>query len=262
MRWKLTQPITWICIACIMIGSIFLAPARQARSDFWGGDLALLSELIVKAVEQIEQLQQVISKAGQTVSILEDMNRGVKEVLRLADTAHVPLPQQVYENARTITRATEESRRIYGEPPGNSSFPAARTHYQSGTEGLFLSQDAFDYSRTLDRNGDRVKQSALSANPSSAARLTAETLGVVVHAISHTNRLQAKSLEISSTDRLEKSQGDAAKYDSFVRTHEALEKGFRSYEVNDLNAFSDADGATEMPSDLRHSGGTISGGSP
>ena len=73
-------------------------------------------QIIAKAVEQIEALSEIISTTRQTVGVLEDMNRGVKEVLRLADTAHIPLPPQVYQQAETIAQAAEIARPSTGIP--------------------------------------------------------------------------------------------------------------------------------------------------
>jgi hypothetical protein len=248
MNSRFKYKIAWISIAAVAFGSSLFLPLKRAQADMWGGDIPLLIQIVVKAVEQIEELQQIISTTRQTVSVLEDMNQGVKEVLRLANTAHIPLPPQVYQQADTIAQAADMARTIYGDPPNDSPI-STRTHFQSGTEGLFLSQDAFDYSTFLDQTGENVKASSLGANQAAATRLTAETLGVVVEAISHSNRLQAKSLEISATDRLEKSQKDAAQYDSFIDTNNAIENGFRSYDAPDLNVFDWSDSGGSASTD-------------
>ena len=236
MNFKNIGKIAWISIAAIGFCLGLLFPVRNAHADLFGGDLPLLTELIVKAIEQIEELNQIISTSRQTTEILQEMNNGVKEVLRLADTAHIPLPPQVYQQANTIAHASALASMIYGNAPLNGPI-STRDHFQSGQEGLFLSQDAFEYSNFLDQTGELVKASAVVANQSAATRLTAETLGVVVEAVSHSNRLEAKSLEISSTDRLENSQKEAARYDSFIETNDAIETGFRAYTAPDLSVF-------------------------
>jgi hypothetical protein len=65
-------------------------------------------------------------------------------------------------------------------------------------------------------------------------------LGVVLEGISHTNRLQAKSLEISATNRLESSQHDSARFESFVDTHVSIEEDLRACDAPDLNSFGGA----------------------
>jgi hypothetical protein len=226
----------WFSVATVVFGSVVLAPLRSAHADFFGGDIPLLIQIVAESIQEAEELSQIISGTKQTIGILQDMNEGVKEVLRLADTAHIPLPPQVYQQADTIAQAAALAQNIYGNPSSDSPL-STRTHFQSGTEGLFLSQDAFDYSQFLDQTAENVKQSSVNANQAAATRLSAETLGVVVEAISHSNRLQAKSLEISATDRLENSQKDAANYESFINTQNALEQDLRATDAPDLAPF-------------------------
>jgi Zn-dependent protease with chaperone function len=233
------RALTWISISGIIFGSVAYYP-RQAKADIWGGDVAVLMQILVQTVQQLAALRNIIVTTQQTVSILEDINRGVKEVLRLADTAHIALPPQVYDQAKKLEEATRTAGQIYG-PLSDRSPITQKVHYQSGIEGLFLSQDAFEYSTFLDKIGENVKRSAVVATQSSATRLTAETLGVVLHAISHSNRLQAKSLEISASNRLEESQKESARFESFIDTQNAVEQNLRSCSAPDLNSFGSLD---------------------
>lgn len=208
-----------------------------ARADIWGGDVAVLLQILVQSIDQVYRLRMILGKAQETVNLLEDMNRGVKEVLRLAETAHVPIPPSVYAQAKSIDQATNEARQLYGII-GDRSPMYTRSRYRSGVEGLSLSQDAFDYSTFLDAQGESVKRSAVVANQASATRLTAETLGVILHSISHTNRLQAKALEMSSSDRIETTAKDNARFESFVNTHQHIEDSLKDTSMSSLNEVS------------------------
>ena len=229
------RKLTAVTIVIAMLLSAF--KPHQAKADLFGGDVAVLSQILVQVIDQVAKLSSILGKARETVSLLEEMNRGVKEVLRLAETAHVPIPAGVYNKAKQIDQAVWEAKRIYGEIADKSP-TSTRTHYRSGIEGLFLSQDAFDYSTFLDRQGERVKSSAITASPQAAKRLTAETLGVILHANSHSNRLQAKNLEISSTQRIEEAAKDNAKFESYRDTHQKIEDEMRSSNFSFLNSLS------------------------
>ena len=232
MKKQLTKT-TYALFGVVLLISASL-PFRAARADIFGGDVAVLVQILVQAIDQVYKLQQIIGKAQQTVSILEDMNRGVKEVLRLAETAHIPLPPGVYAKAKTIDQAVWEARRVYGGIAQNAPV-AMHTQYRSGTEGLSLSQDAFDYSTFLDDQGERVKRAAVLANQATATRLTAETLGVLLHSMSHSNRLQAKSLEMSSSDRIGNSAKESARFESFMNTQQHIEDTLREASMSSLN---------------------------
>lgn len=227
--------ITWICIASIVFSAIIGHKAKEARAA-WGAEIPFLIKIIAETVRQVQALHAIIGTTRQTVGLLEEMNRGVKEVLRIAQTAHIPLPKQVYETARTIEDATHEARKLYGALPERVPVHT-RAHFRSGVESLFLSQDAFEYSKFLDGAGERIKSSAVVASQSSATRLTAQSLGVLLHAVSHSNRIQAKNLEISATQQLTNSAKESADFHSFLKTHEAIEQDLKNVKFSPLNSF-------------------------
>lgn len=227
--------ITWICIASIAFLATQSYRAKEARAG-WGTEIPFLIKIIAETIRQVQALHAIIVTTRQTVGLLEEMNRGVKEVLRLAQTAHIPLPKQVFEAAKNIDDATNEAKRLYGKLPDGSPIHT-RAHFRSGTESLFLSQDAFEYSKFLDGTGERIKSSAIVANQASATRLTAESLGVLLHAVSHSNRIQAKNLEISATNHLAEAAKEGAEFQSFLKTHSAIERGLRNAAFSPLNSF-------------------------
>lgn len=239
-------------MAALVIAELFLSPYKVANASF-GAEIPILIKILAETIQQVRSLQMIIGTTRETAGVLADMNRGVKDVLRLANTAHVPLPPQVFEAAKTLEQATNEVNRIYGSMPGGAPI-AAQRGYQSGTESLYLSQDAFEYSTFLDDKGERIKGSAVLANQASATRLTAESMGVLIHAVSHTNRIEAKSLEILATERLEASSKENAKFESFLTTHADIEKDFRLAPGGELNSFSDQNstqGSFDGPSSVR-----------
>ena len=226
-----------VTIASLISVWIVFSPYKMANAGF-GAEIPILVKILTETVNQGKMLQQVIGASRETVSILEEMNRGVKEVLRLAETAHVPLPPQVYETAKTIDEATTEAAKLYGKFKENVP-PHIKAHQRSGVEGLFLSQDALEYSKFLDQTGEKIKGSAVVASQASATRLTAESMGVLLHAVSHGNRIQGKTLEILSTERLEESAKDGARFETFVKLQSSLNQSFREVNVTPLNSFGD-----------------------
>ena len=227
------KTITFMCIISFLFGVNAIYP-KKAEADIWGADVAVLAQILVETIEQVRTMTQILGQSQDTVNILEEMNRGVKDVLRLAGTAHIPLPPQVYASANQINQATETARSLYGVI-GNQAPNYTRTNYKSGVEGLYLSEDAFDYSTFLDDQGNKVKSASVEASQATATRLTAETLGVLLHAVSHSNRLEAKQLEFNSTKRIEETSKDNAQYESFVDTQNSIEIDMKNNGFNSLN---------------------------
>ena len=227
----------WICIGTLVAAELLVAPPKSAHASF-GAEIPILINILTQAITQVRNLQMIIGTTRDTVSILQEMNRGVREVLRLAQTAHVPLPPQVYDMANTIEAATREAENVYGGLGGAT--PAhTRNTFQSGTEGLYLSQDAFRYSSSLDHTGERIKDSAIVASQAAATRLTAESVGVLIHAVSHGNRISAKGLELLSTERIESAAKENARFESFVSSQDQIEDHLRRAPIPALNSIFD-----------------------
>ena len=223
-----------LCISCLS----FLFSQQPAQADLFGGDVVVLTQILAETIIEIGKIEQIIGKTSDTVNILQDMNSGVKEVLRLAETAHVTLPANVYQQARRIDQAANTARDLYGVVSTRSPL-LVRNNFRSGTEALSLSEDAFDYSSFLDNQGELIKRSSLTANQRSATRLTAEALGVILQSVNHSNRIQAKALELSSTDKLAESAKEGARYETFENTHQKFSEDLNQGSFSSLNSLGD-----------------------
>lgn len=232
---RIKKHLRWISIAAITFLTVSLYHPRQASSMF-GEEIPFLIQIITQAIHQVQELQTIIGTGRETLSVLQDMNRGVKDVLRLADTAHVPLPRQIYSDAAAIDTAVMKADSLYGNISDRSPL-FARTQYQSGVEGLFLSEDAFQYSSQLDRQGNQIKSAAVVSNQATATRLTAESLGVLLHAVNHQSRLSAKQLEIQSTHHIEEAAKEDSRFESFEQTHNVIQKDMSGAQFSPLNSY-------------------------
>jgi hypothetical protein len=206
----------------LLTAFIFLFPlVRIAKADLFGADVVVLSQILVEDIIQVKTMYQMLTEAQNTSNVLEDMNRGVKDVIRLADSAHIQLPPQVYGSASQLSAASQLTKNLYGQM-GNQSPNYTRSNYQSGVEGLYLSQDAFTYSNTLDDQGTKIKQASIVANQATATKLTAESVGTLIHAVDQSNRLEAKNLELNSTGRIEDTSKENAEFESFISTEGSI----------------------------------------
>jgi hypothetical protein len=209
-------------LSVMLLAFLCLFPfARIAKADLFGADVAVLSQILIEDIIEVKTMYQMLTQAQNTSSVLEDMNRGVKDVIRLADSAHIHLPPQVYGSASQMASASQLTRSLYGLM-GEQSPNYTKTNYQSGVEGLYLSEDAFNYSNTLDDQGTKVKQASIVANQATATKLTAESVGTLIHAVDQSNRLEAKNLELNSTGRIEDTSKENAEFESFISTESSI----------------------------------------
>lgn len=225
----------WISIGAITYFLAVIGYSKRAYCLF-GEEIPFLIQLITHAIHEVHELQTIVGNGRETIGLLQEMNRGVKDVLKLAETAHVTLPPQVYADARQIATATQKVASLYGRVSENAPL-YTRTQYRSGVEGLFMSEDAFQYTSDLDLKGTQIKRAAVTSSQATATRLSAESLGVILHAVNHQSRLEAKQLEIQSTHRIEEAAKEDSRFESFQETHEAIHKDMNGAEFFPLNSY-------------------------
>ena len=61
-------------IICIFI-TIFIGSTNVARADLFGGDVAVLVQILAQAIQQLAQLKAILDNGSDTLGLLRDINR-------------------------------------------------------------------------------------------------------------------------------------------------------------------------------------------
>ena len=54
---------------------------KSAKADLFGGDVAVLMQILANAIQQLAQLEKILSTGGDTLGLLRDINRGIRDGL-------------------------------------------------------------------------------------------------------------------------------------------------------------------------------------
>ena len=58
-----------------------MLPAKPAKADLFGGDVVVLMQILVQAIEQVVRLQAIIQNGNDTLNLLKDINSGARSGL-------------------------------------------------------------------------------------------------------------------------------------------------------------------------------------
>ena len=174
----------------------FLQPTR-AYGDFWGGDLPLLTQIIVNTLEQLSKLQTLIGQGKETIDLIRDINRGIRDAMHMIKTDGTLHPGVLSELQRIeqVIKAVED---LYGRTPKTQSARMQQTTDLSVAESIHLHNEAFRYADKIDPEAERIKQYARDVNPLGAGKLTAQGIGVMIHVLTQILRTNAAILKIQS----------------------------------------------------------------
>ncbi|MGE4133296.1 MAG: hypothetical protein AB7F86_16755 [Bdellovibrionales bacterium] len=180
---------------------IFLSLAlscQPARADMFGGDVAVLMQILANALEQLAQLRQMLQTGQDTLSLMEDINRGINDSLSLARTISPDIDPGLYKNWATVQEALGQLQIIYGVAESSKDQKVYQDADQSVAEAVKLNNSIFDYTKKIDELGESIKSVSHQVSPGGAQKLTAQTLGVVLHVMNQSLRTQGTGLKLQA----------------------------------------------------------------
>ena len=170
----------------------------DARADFWGGDLPLLFQIVTNTLEELVRLKAILDNGKDTLGLLNEVNRGINDALALIRTMNTTLSPGVLAQYKNPRELYDVLTRIYGQIPRTSQAGLETLHDQTVAESITLHNQAFDYAAAIDPEAERIKDYSRVASPAGAAKLTAESVGVLIHVSNQILRTNAAMLKILS----------------------------------------------------------------
>ncbi len=185
-----------------MIGSLLVilscAFTSTARADIFGGDDAILADILQEAVQQYSALTQIVSTGQGTEQILLNANAGIGESLALLHSMFPRIDPGIYQKYDKIKDILGQLKSIYGEATQSGEFVTQNDTDKEVAEAINLNNKVYDYSNELDAVGEQIKKYSNDASPGRAQKLTAQALGALIHAQSASNRIQGASLKLQA----------------------------------------------------------------
>lgn len=205
-----------ILTAALSFGSI---PAKA----FFGNpaDTLYLAQILAQAIAQLQQLKMILKDGQESLNLLRDVNAGIFDTLKVLQSVAKHTDSGLYgdlKNVEDIARKIEELYGIVTDSPLKSS---QATTDQAVSEAIAFNNDLYDYSKNLDRIGEEIKEFANEASPARAQKLTAQSMGVVIHVMNQQLRAQATGLKLQAQAlaiQNKKSKDDTAEYISQTKT--------------------------------------------
>jgi hypothetical protein len=178
---------------------------NNARADIWGADVAVLSQILQQSILQLTELRSILKSGEDTFGLLEEINRGINDSIQLAETNGIRIDPGVYRDLKDIDKALKSVQDAYGKPVESKDAKAQQNTDQTIAEALSFNNEINSYTNQIDRIGEEIKNYSHAVSPGGAAKLTAESLGVMIHvmdqqmrATGHGLKLQAQAMAVQN----------------------------------------------------------------
>jgi hypothetical protein len=186
------QKVKMLFCACLILFG------NSARADMFGGDVVVLTQILANAVQQLVQLKALLDTGQNSLDLMRDINRGINDSLNIIRTANPNSDPGIYKNWSQISEALRQVETIYGAVSNSKETTVQKDTDQQVAEAIRLNNSLYDYTREIDEIGETIKSQSHNVSPGGAAKLTTQTLGIMLHVQNASLRAQATSLKLQA----------------------------------------------------------------
>jgi hypothetical protein len=220
MRRNLSATITAVVVAV----GLSLPISEEARGDIWGADVAVLAQILQETILQLAELKSILNSGEDTLGLLQDVNRGINDSLRMAATLGIRIDPGIYRDLRQVDQALRAVEDIYGRPVDSPAAPVQRNTDQTIAEAISFNNELNEYAAKLDQVGEEIKAYSHSTSPGGAAKLTAESIGVLIHVMDQQMRATGQGLKLQAQAMAVENKKDKDHTEQYLKEGQALKE--------------------------------------
>ncbi len=177
---------------------LFMTTSTPSQASIFGEESAILIQILEQAVQQLAQLQMILNNGQDTLGLLQDINRGLNDSLNLAKTIHPYSKPELFGKIEKVKDVLNQIQSLYGTVANSPEATVQSNTDQVVAEAIGLNNSIYDYSTTVDELGEEIKDSSHRVSPGGAAKLTAQSIGVMIHVMNQQLRAQATGLKLQA----------------------------------------------------------------
>ena len=177
---------------------ILLMEPQQSRADVFGGDVVVLTQILANSIQQLMQLKQVLSTGQDTFGLVQEVNRGLNDALGIVNSVGTVRDPGLYRELIRAQDALRYMQNVYGNSVDSSETKVQIDADQTASEAISLNNSIYGYAKEIDKIGEDIQRNSNISSPKGAQKLTAQSLGVMLHVMNQSLRTQATGLKLQA----------------------------------------------------------------
>lgn len=182
----------------IVFAVFVLAAPPRAHADTFGADVAVLMKILAENIKQLIELENIVKSGNDSLALMREINRGINDSLKLMRTISPYIQPGAFSDLKSAQDVLRKFNEIYGSPVESPDRQAQSSVDQSIAEAVAMNSAIYDYTKEIDRIGEEIKSYSHSVSPGGAQKLTAESLGVMIHILDQQLRAQGTLLKLNA----------------------------------------------------------------
>jgi hypothetical protein len=175
---------------------IGLALPVPSKADMFGGDIVMLAQILANAVQQLIQLRQILSTGSDSLNLMKDINRGIKDGLSVIQVLNPKFNPGLYGSMEQADQVLAVITDLYGKIPQTSEYKLQAAQDRSVSESIAMNGTLFRYADEVDLESKRIIEHAKNVNPQGAAKLTAQSIAVLIGVTTQVLRTNSMMLKM------------------------------------------------------------------
>jgi hypothetical protein len=171
---------------------------KPAYGDLFGGDTVVLTQILANAIKQLIEMQRLVQSGQDSLNLMRDINRGINDSLRVIDSIGPYIDPGLYHDLRRTAEIVGHLKNVYGIIAESPERQVQQDTDSVVAESLNMNNKLYDYSKELDTLAENIKAYSHNVSPGGAAKLTAQSLGVMVHVMSRQIQAQGQAMKIQA----------------------------------------------------------------
>lgn len=219
-----------LCATFMAIGLLLPVP-QVARADLFGADAAILAQILANALQQLAQLREILQSGNDTLGLLQDINRGINDSLRMAETLGLRVDPGLYRELREIDAAVNSIESLFGRAVDSRVATVQRNTDRTVAEAITFNNELNEYTQRLDRIGEEIKTYSHAVSPGGAAKLTAQSLGVMIHVMNQQIRATGQGIKLQAQTLALQNKQEKDRTEQYLKEGEKLKNKMQSLDA-------------------------------
>lgn len=180
----------------LLVGVLALSLSVPAKADLFGGDVAVLSQILIQAIQQLIQLKKILDATGDAVDVIKQINNSLSTTLN--NLKNIQQDPGIFKDWKDYNNARGKLENLFGKVPHSSEEKIQNDADQGVAEAITNNNRIYEYAENLDKVAEEIKSTSGSASPGGAQRLTAHALAVIIQALDQLLRAQATNNKLKA----------------------------------------------------------------
>lgn len=206
--------------------SLVLATPKPVKADMFGGDIVVLTQILANAIQQLVQLREILTTGSDTLSLLRDINRGIRDGLAVIQMINPKFNPGLYGDLDTADRVMAAITDLYGRIPQTSEARLQQAQDQSVAESISMNGTLFRFADQADEESKRIIDHSRDVNPQGAAKLTAQSIAVLIGVTTQVLRTNSMMLKMMGENMALSNRKGKLQSEQFKSQYDGLSSGF------------------------------------